>query len=546
MSCLKQGTIAAALSLFLAGGALAQGQVHTPRVHALTNVRIVTAPGEVIERGTVVIRDGLIEAVGASAAVPADARVWDCDSLTVYAGFIDLAMNVSPGEGDKEKDKSKKTEDLEHDLSVVRPDMVLADALALKDSDREARRNAGFTTVRALPDRGAFRGQALILNLGDGGLGGNILRRQAGQVMAFSTARGESYPNSVMGTVAVMRQTFSDAAWYASAMKTYAATPRGLERPEANAAFAALGPVVSGTEPVVFVTDDVLGLLRADEIAKEFGVRFAYVGNGEEYKRLNDVVAAAGGSIILPVNFPEAPKVGSGGAALNVKTETLRHWDHAPANPAEVHGAGVTVAFTAEGLKDPSKFREQMAKAIERGFPEDLALAGCTTVPAHMAGLDQQVGKVETGLIANLVVVDGDLFAKDTKIREVWVDGDRYEVEKVEPPVGDPRGTWEYTATAEDGGTYPGTVIVGGEIGALTASVVAMGQTIEAKATQSGKTLTISFSTASLGMAGTLRFSVSLDGDSASGSGNSPMGGFSMSMTRTKKFEAEPGLGGSR
>lgn len=539
----------------LATPALAQGPVHTPRVHALTGVRIWQGPGRVIENGTIVIRDGVIEEVGASVTVPADARVWELDSLTVYPGLIDLGMVQKAGgtgggrgggesrEGEEEEEKKEAGGSLGHELDVVTPEKILADELALKDGDRKARRAQGITTARVLPGAGSFRGQATVANLGDGDLRKNLLERSAGQVLAFTSARGRGdYPRSTMGVVAVMRQTFYDTRWYQEAQEAYEANPVGTARPPVSISFEALAPAMDGKTPLIFLTRNVLDLLRADEMGQEFGLRFEYLGSGEEYKRIGEIKGVVR-NLVIPVNFPEAPGVDDPGKALGVSLEKLRAWDDAPTNPFQLHEAGIPFALTANGLKDVGQFRKNVRRAIEAGLPEEAALAAVTTVPAEMIGMDDRLGSVDAGKIANLVVVDGDFFAEKTKVRSVWIDGDHYEVEEVKPPEGDPRGTWDLLADAEDG-QYPFTLVLGGEVGSLTASITFMETEIEAEATQSGSSVIVSFSGDSIGMPGMLRFSFEFQEDNATGSGKTPDGeSFTLSGTRTEK--PTPSRGGS-
>jgi imidazolonepropionase-like amidohydrolase len=535
--------VAAALAgCVLAPLASAQGTDHTPRVHALVGARIWQGPGRVIEHGTVVIRDGVIEAVGASVVPPVDARIWTMDSLTVYPGLIDAAMVIKeapsspgdqPGPGRRGEEK-KPVEGTPHELSVVTPEMILADHLALKDGDLKVRRGQGFTAARVLPASGVFRGQAAVVNLGDGDLSGNLLLRATDQVLSFATARGDQYPTSVMGVVAVLRQTFYDARWYEDTQAAYAAHPRGVERPEANAALAALVPAARGKFPLLMITDDVLDVLRADGIAKEFGLRFAYVGSGEEYKRLDDVTSITR-SLVVPVNFPEAPDVSTPEKALGVTLETLRAWDMAPANPAKLHAAGVEIALSATGLKDAGSFRKNVRRAIEAGLPAETAIVACTDVPARMLGLGDRLGTVDVGKIADLTVTDGDLFAEKTKVRAVWVDGDRYETEEVKPPEGDPRGTWDLTATTEEGESISFQLVVSGEKDAPVAKILIMGQEISARVSQSGRVLVLAYPTDALGAPGEGRMSFEFSGDGGSGSGEAVGSRFTVSGTRSAK-----------
>ena len=183
----------------------------------------------------------------------------------------------------------------------------------------------------------------------------------------------------------------------------------------------------------------MLDALRDAHLAQEFKLKAALIGSGEEYKRLDDV-KATGLAIVLPLDFPKAPKL-NGDKDPNVEIEDLRHWDAAPENPKKLLAAGVDVSFTSYRLEDPKTILPNLATAIKRGLTADQALAGVTTSPARFLGLEDRIGTVEAGKLANLVVVDGDLFVEKPKIREVWIEGNRYEIKDSKPAEIEPAGT---------------------------------------------------------------------------------------------------------
>lgn len=417
----------------------------TPRVHAIVGARIVTAPGQVIERGTVVMRDGIVVAVGANVAVPADARVWPGDSLTVYPGLVDAYVLPAEGAGarpgggpgfPRQADTAGPARGAPADRSVVRADERTIESLELPESQLAALRGAGFTVAQVVPRDGVVRGTSAVVGLGDGPARRTAIVPDASQVMALAPQR-QGYPGSLMGAIAVIRQAFLDAKWYRDAQAAYARRP-GTGRPPVDNALAALQPVIEGRRPVLFVADEMLEVLRAAAIAKEAGVAPRIVGAGDEYKRVQDV-ARTGAELIVPVNFPEAPDVSSDEQAWDVTIESLRAWQEAPGNPAALAGANVTFALTADGLKDPKAFAANVGRAIDRGLPERAALAAVTTVPARMLGLEAKLGTIGAGRIANLTVTRGALFRGGT-VREVWVDGERYEAAKDETT---PKGEWQ-------------------------------------------------------------------------------------------------------
>jgi len=461
--------------VLLAGALLAPGaRAATPRVHAIVGARIVVAPGQVVERGTIVMRDGVIVAVGAKAPVPPDARVWPGDSLTVYPGLIDAyVLPAEPGAapaagaaGSRPRpgmDTGEPARGATSPLSVVRAEFRTIENLALAGSQLEALRGAGFTVAQVAPRAGVVRGTSAVVGLGDGPLGGNALVADAHQVVALQPQR-QGYPGSLMGVIAVIRQAFLDARWYRDAHAAYARHPGGA-RPPVDNALDALRDAVEGRQGVLFVADEMLQVLRAAALAKEAGVAARIVGAGDEYKRVARITAT-GAPLVVPVAFPEAPDVSTPEKAIEVTTEDLRHWQDAPGNPAALAKAGVTFALTANGLADPKTFGAAVGRAIDRGLTEAQALAAVTTVPARLLGLESRVGTLVPGRIANLTVTRGTLF-RGGAVREVWVDGVRYETAKDETtPKGEWRLGWggrEHGLVVEAGRETTATLVAGGD-----------------------------------------------------------------------------------
>ena len=408
----------------------------TPRVHAIVGARIVTAPGQVVERGTLVMRDGVITAVGANVTVPADARIWQADSLTIYPGLIDAfvlpseppAQSGAPAAAGSRRPAAAAppSRGAAHAIASVRSDIRVSEMAPLAKDQIDGLRAAGFTAVQVAPRTGILRGQSAVVGLRAGEPNDVIVKADAAQVVSIEAAR-EGYPGSLMGAIAVIRQAFVDAKWYRDALAAYQKAPAGKERPEVNLAWAALQPTIAGQQPVLFVADEMLEVLRATVLAKEAGVTPQVLGAGDEYKRVREI-AAAGVPLIVPVGFPEAPDLADADAAVEVSTEELRHWNQAPANPATLAKNNVTFALTANGLKDVKGFRAAVGKAIDRGLTADQALAAVTTVPARMLGLGDRLGTLAPGKVANLTITRGDLFSEPGKVAEVWVDGDRYDV----------------------------------------------------------------------------------------------------------------------
>jgi len=407
---------------------------HTPRVHALINAKIVAAPGRVLEKGTVVVRDGVIESVG-QLPPPADARVWDLTGKTVYAGLLDAY-------GEFSVEAAATSDGAPYWNPLVTPQLRMAEQYRADAALNKKLRSQGITVRLVAPARGIWKGTSCLVATGDEPNREAILRADVAQHLRLTIPRGrgrESYPNSPMGAVALARQALYDADWYRQAWGAQRADP-SLPRPERNDALEALQSYPQSDLLIIADAPNELFALRADRYAREFSVNIALRGAGHEYKRL-EAIQGTGRAVIVPLDFPKPPNVASVETALNVSLDELLHWDIAPENAARLDKAGVRIALTSHGLSDQAEFLGAVRKAVDRGLSAEAALRALTTTPASLLGVDRQLGTVEPGKIASLFVTDGDLFDQKTKVLETWVNGRRYEV--VGEALFDVRGDWE-------------------------------------------------------------------------------------------------------
>ncbi len=434
-----------------------------PRLHALTNARIVTAPGKTIEKGTVLIRDGVIVEAGPEVKVPAEARVWDLAGRTIYPGFIDAysrlglpeTLQPEPVRPDVDYDDPKaKPKELQRESTKgtrswnarVTPERRAADYLNLDKKAARKLRDLGFTSALVVPGRGIFRGSSALVNLQESDVNTMVVTPSVAQHIAFDFDRSDDgvYPNSLMGCIALIRQNFLDASWYQAAQDAYRKNPGTTERPEANASLAALAEHAQRKQATVFEADDEMELLRALRIADEFKLKPVLFGNGYEY-RVRKALAASKTPIILPLDFPKPPEIERPEQALEFDLDKLQHWDRAPSNPARLAEAGIPFAFTTQKLEKPEKeFWSRLRLAVRRGLSKDAALAALTTAPAEMFGVADRLGSIAPGRMANLVVASGDLFSDEARVLTTWIDGHYYDTDLAAE--SDPRGTWEIAA----------------------------------------------------------------------------------------------------
>ncbi|HUG53990.1 MAG TPA: amidohydrolase family protein [Vicinamibacteria bacterium] len=402
-------TWAGLLLLFVLAG---PGLAARGEVYALVGGRIVPVSGPVIEKGTLVLRDGLVEALGPALAAPADARVIDVQGATLTPGLIDGFGGIG----------------LPSPRPSPAPDPLSPQALALdriRPADALKARDSGITTALVVPRAGVLPGRSVLINLAGDTAEGMALEQPAALHLQMATLP-RSYPGSLMGTMAYARQALHDAAHYRDEWKAYRAAPRGKPRPRFDSALEAWQDVLAGKELLVVTAPRENDIRRALALADEFKLRLAVAG-ALQAARLADVVKARKLPLLVSVDFDPprpAPSRGFGGAADEERER--REIAEAERNPAALHEAGVSFALVSGHAPD---FLAGVRKAIERGLPAEVALRALTLAPAEALGVADRLGSLEPGKIANVVVWSGEPLAKDTRPRMVFVDGELYEPE---------------------------------------------------------------------------------------------------------------------
>jgi imidazolonepropionase-like amidohydrolase len=451
-------------------------QLDAPGAFAIKDVQIVTGAGKTIAKGTVVFRNGLITDVGESVKIPGDARVIDGAGLTVYPGLIDGYTSLglaAPAQAQGGGGGGRQAPVAAAPATPPSPEVRLGDP-SLRAADQvkpgtsfEDPRSVGVTSALSSPRQGIFAGQSALINLAGEEASKVVLRAPVALTVQFSGGGGfgGGYPGSLMGTVAYIRQSFYDAIRYRDEVDRYNRIKRGVNRPEYDKRLAALQPALKGELPVLFVANSDGDIRRALMIADEFKLKPMIAGALYGY-RVADLLKAKRVPVILSVDFPRRSTDLPDDEDESLRV--LRQRAETPRAAAKLAQAGVKFAFMSGALR-PQDFIANVQKAVENGLSKDEALRALTINAAEIFGAADQLGTIEVGKIANLVVASGDLLAKDTRIRHVFIDGDQIELKKPDPaparggmgggrpggppagPAVDPAGTWSLVVQTPQG-----------------------------------------------------------------------------------------------
>jgi len=419
-----------------------------PGVHAITGARLVTLAGGTIESGTIVLRDGLIEALGSDVTPPPDAVVLDGNGLTVYPGFIDAfsrAGIVLPQER-------------EHAANLA--SHRTSDYFDPGDRNLAKYLQQGFTSALLVRDDAVFGGQAVLMNLMGDDAGAMTVQAPVMQTLGYAMQRG--YPGTLMAVVAYQRQTLIDAAYHDLLLNRYRREPRGTPRPPTEPDLEALIPVATGQAPLLAIVHTENDLKRLRDLGRDYGVQY-WIAGAQEAWRVPDLISSAGAPVIVSLDYPGIERVTGywfdrafrhldedESEALDTRDETAVH-----GNVAAVAATGVPLALGTGGMRDPGDFIDNLRLAIETGFSPAAALDALTRTPAELFGVADILGTLEVGKIANLTVTGGgDIFSdSDAYIAHVFVDGRKRSFAKPRPRPsgsgGGPAGEWIIEINAE-------------------------------------------------------------------------------------------------
>jgi hypothetical protein len=436
--------VAATTLLFLNWTVTARGEGGEPRYFAIINARIVTVSGPPIEKGTVVMARGLIQAVGTSVTIPPEAWVINGAGLTVYPGLIDAGTDLGlpkpeGSDGSTGASQASKTAATPREIAsgpedrpATSPWRIAADELKTNDKRIASWRNAGFTTVLTAPEGGIFPGQASLIDLAGERAGDFVVKPAATLPIALKSLGGFfSFPGSLMGTIAYVRQVFDDAEWFAQAEPIYEANIGKSERLPYDRTERVISRSLRSKEIILLSANNSVEILRALRLADEWKIP-AVVYGGQQGYAVADAIAAKKIPVLVNLKWPERSKEADPEGEQTLRE--LRFRDRAPSTPAVLAKAGAKFAFYSDGLSAPKDIFKNVRKAIAAGLAPEAALRAFTLDAAEILGVNDRLGTIEPGKIANVAVADGDIFDEKTKVKHVFIDGRWLEVHEEAPP----------------------------------------------------------------------------------------------------------------
>jgi Amidohydrolase family len=423
-----------------------------PSAIAIKDAHVVTVSGADLPKATVLLRDGLIQDVGANLALPADAWVIDGTGLTVYPGFIDglstwgipgaaatparTAAGVAPTPAPSpapatpapappnatpEETLRHGPEDRPQNHSFERA----ADMVTPSDQRLAAARAAGFTTAATFPNQGIFEGLGAMIDLAGERGRDMVVAQPIGQQILFRVSGfGRSgFPNSLMGNIAYVRQLFLDLDHYKEAQQIYASHAAGNRRPEYDHDLEGLAE----SPRLLLPADEEQQIDRILSFGRELKRPFVLYGLHEAYQRV-DELKQANVPALISLKWPEKPKDADPSDIPNYRDLLTRQ--QAPAVPGMLAKAGVEFAFYSDGVDTAPDLKKALKKAVDAGLPRAGAIRALTLSPAEIYGVADRLGSIDRGKIANLVVMKGEAFEDKTTVEYVFVDGVEFEPSK--------------------------------------------------------------------------------------------------------------------
>jgi imidazolonepropionase-like amidohydrolase len=401
----------------------AGAQIQAPSVYAITHAKIFTLAGSPIEDGTLVIRDGKIAAVGAAVEVPAGARVIDAKGLEVYPGLFDAVTQIGLSEVGAVGATVDATE-----AGNYNPDVVAATAISPSSEHLPVTRASGITEVLAVPasggfdfggSRGTLGGQASAIHLAGWTIDEMLIRKSAAMVLNWPQIQTQTFD---FATFSRKEKPYSEAKqeydkqvneltdWIDRARHYAQAMEKGaVSKYDRDLKLEALAPVVRGELPVLVFANRARDIRNAVEFCDKQKLKMILAGGAEAYK-VKDLLRSKNIPVILRPMLSSPP-------------DEDDPYDRELTEPAELAAAGVKFAIASFDNSFARRLGQNAANAVAHGLAYDEALRAVTINPAQIFGLGSQIGTLEQGKIANIIVTNGDPLELTTDVRYLFIKG---------------------------------------------------------------------------------------------------------------------------
>ena len=389
---------------------------------AFTNAKIYVTPTQVVNNGTLLIKDGKVVSAGASTSIPKNAVVIDLSGKSIYPSFIDIysSFGVNPIQSPKGNNRSPQYDASREGYywnDHIRPEQKTIDHFKFDVKKAKELRKAGFGVVNTHINDGIIKGTGTLVSLQNSGNDATrILDETLGQYLGTKKSKSsrQSYPSSLMGTMALLRQVNHDADWYNKG--NIKVKDRSLE------AF-----IANKNEIQILDAGSKINALRFDKIGDQFNTQYIFVGGGDEYERITDI-KATNAKFIIPIDFPDAYNMEDPFLSKSIDLAEMREWNQKPYNLKILAQNNVQFALTTHKLKKAETFMSKLRMAIDAGLDKTKALEALTTVPAQIIGKQTTLGSLQTGAYANFLITSGEIFDKKTTIYQNWILGHKDEL----------------------------------------------------------------------------------------------------------------------
>ena len=408
-----------------------------PNKFALIDASIYVDAHTHLAKASLLIDGGKIVSISEKVNIPAGYVVINCLNKIIYPGFIDAytsyGLSDAKNDGNSEDPIFISNKDgAYHWNEAVKSEFNAITNFSVKHSDPDVFRSQGFTVVNTLKKDGIFRGTSALVSLGSER--DNLLIISPNAASALSFRKGSSkqdYPSSLMGSIALIRQSYYDAKWLKD----------NKGKVEFNQSLQAINDQQSKIK--IFEVTDVHDIFRAQKIAEEFNINYIFKGAGNEYQRIAEL-KKINPVIIIGLNFPKIYDVEDYFDAGNISLTELKNWELAPSNPAALANANIKFLLSTSDLKKPSEFLNNLRKAVKYGLSEESALTALTETPATILGVKDQMGSLKKGMRANFIICSGNIFKEESAtILSTWIDGKSYAITSQNE--NDIRGTYQVT-----------------------------------------------------------------------------------------------------